>query len=143
MPTSTKRLVICGHLGEASKVQQQILDEVQGLAYTESACFAIRLAIEEALSNAIMHGCDSDPNKHVTVEYSIDDDQVAITICDEGTGFTPGVLPDPRAQENLDKPNGRGIMLIRAYMTDVRYNDRGNCITMVKRRDCPLPQLSG
>ena len=51
---------------------------------------------------------------------------------DEGEGFDPGVIPDPRADENLEKPGGRGIMLMRAYMDEVAFNERGNEVRMTK-----------
>jgi anti-sigma regulatory factor (Ser/Thr protein kinase) len=56
-------------------------------------------------------------------------------IRDEGPGFNPFVLPDPTAPENLDKLSGRGLLLIRTFMDDVSYNETGNQITLVKRRD--------
>ncbi|HOF18390.1 MAG TPA: ATP-binding protein [Phycisphaerae bacterium] len=54
-------------------------------------------------------------------------------MCDEGTGFDPTRVPDPTADENLEKPSGRGLMLMRAYMDEVRYNDRGNQVFLMKR----------
>jgi anti-sigma regulatory factor (Ser/Thr protein kinase) len=60
--------------------------------------------------------------------------EAAYTICDEGPGFDPGDLPDPRDPGNLDKVSGRGLLLIRTFMDDVRHNETGNAITMVKRR---------
>jgi anti-sigma regulatory factor (Ser/Thr protein kinase) len=57
-----------------------------------------------------------------------------ISITDEGCGFTPDAVPDPREDENIHNVNGRGIVLMRACMDRVEYNEKGNCVRMVKRR---------
>jgi serine/threonine-protein kinase RsbW len=75
----------------------------------------------------------------VTFEWQITDEQVTISVTDEGQGFDADAVPDPTAEENLSRPCGRGVMLIRQYMTDVRYSDRGRRVTMIKRRDCTRP----
>ena len=126
--------VISSDLKAARGIQQEVLQELAGHGYTDSSTFAIRLALEEGLNNAIRHGNGYDPEKTVEVTYDVDDDRVAISITDEGPGFRPGDVPDPRLDENVVKPCGRGIMLIRAYMDEVRYNDVGNQVRMVKRR---------
>ena len=112
-----------------------MLHELAGRGYASSCTFAIRLALEEGLNNAIRHGNGYDPEKTVEVSYDVADDCVTISITDEGPGFRPQDVPDPRLDENVDKPCGRGIMLIRAYMDEVRYNDVGNQVRMVKRRE--------
>ena len=61
-------------------------------------------------------------------------EQAVVTVADEGAGFDPAGVPDPTADENLEKPCGRGIMLIRAYMDEVAYNRQGNEIRIVKHR---------
>ena len=58
---------------------------------------------------------------------------------DEGTGFCPTAVPDPTEAENLERPNGRGIMLMQSYMTRVWFNERGNEVWMMKMRDQGLP----
>jgi serine/threonine-protein kinase RsbW len=127
-------------MDEAVNVMQSIVAAVESHGYSEGAVFAVRLALDEALSNAIRHGNQNNPKKTVTVEYEVTDDQARISICDEGPGFTPADLPDPTLDENLERPHGRGVMLIQAYMTEVSYNDKGNCVTMVKHRTCQLPE---
>lgn len=96
--------------------------------------FAVKLALEEALANAIKHGNQSDPTKQVTLEFTIDEQQISISISDEGPGFNPADVPDPTLDENLEKPYGRGVMLMNTYMNEVRYNKRGNKVTLVRRR---------
>lgn len=137
---SSKKLVIPSELPQAVRVEQMILDQVQAQGYSEQVRFAIRLALDEALSNAINHGNQGDPTKEVTIEFQVTEQQVQVTICDQGPGFDPHGVPDPTLDENLQCPSGRGVMLMMAYMTEVRFNDKGNCVTMIKRADCPLPE---
>ncbi|MCC7146814.1 MAG: ATP-binding protein [Phycisphaeraceae bacterium] len=121
-------------------VQQEILRLSKDAGFCEEALFAIRLALDEACCNAIRHGNRNDPTKHVTIRFQLDDQAARISVMDEGAGFKPSVVPDPTRAENLVRPSGRGVMLIRRYMSRVRYSQGGRCITMVKFRDCPRPQ---
>ena len=116
-------------------VEQKVLDELDKYAYSESAVFAVKLALEESLNNAIRHGNRRDPTKTVEVRFEVNGQQATITVTDEGCGFEPRSLPDPTADENLEKPCGRGIMLMRAYMEEIRHNDRGNQVIMVKHNN--------
>ena len=118
----------------ARRLAEEILSRVRSRGYGKEVCFAIRLALEEALINAIKHGNRSDPDKKVRVCAEVGEDLTAITVADEGEGFNPDSVPDPTADENLEKPCGRGIMLMRAYMDEVRFNDRGNEVRMIKRK---------
>ena len=134
-----KKLTIASRTSEAGKVHEAVLPELIAHGFGPDAQFAVRLALDEALANAICHGNQQDPQKDVVVECSIGDDSVAISVTDQGTGFNPGEVPDPTLDENLEKPHGRGIMLMRAYMSDVRFNDQGNCVTLIKNRHCTRP----
>lgn len=112
-----------------------ISDAVARHEYPESSRFAVRLAIEEAISNAFRHGHkEAAAGAPVRVEYAVDPDQVVMTVEDQGPGFDPEAVPDPTLDENLEVPSGRGLMLIRAYMSSVTFNEAGNRITMVYRR---------
>jgi serine/threonine-protein kinase RsbW len=135
------KVVISSISREAQQVQQTIVAQAAAFHYDDHQIFALRLALDEALSNAIKHGNANNPTKKVFVDFTIDHNHIEISICDEGPGFKPEALPDPTAEENLELPNGRGVMLIKAYMTSVSYNDKGNCVTMIKRKDCRLPQM--
>ncbi|QQE11389.1 ATP-binding protein [Planctomycetota bacterium] len=137
-----KTMVIPSRLAEVATVQNAILSDAKDQGYTKEAIFAIQLALDEAVTNAIRHGNKLDDTKNVTVQYTIDDQRISITICDEGEGFDPYEIPDPTLDENLTCPSGRGVMLIQAYMTSVSYNDKGNCLTLVKNKECALPKNS-
>ena len=111
-----------------------IFEDLKQYGYDESAVFAIKLALEEALTNAVKHGNGCDPNKKVTVRYAVNGTKAVIAIRDEGAGFNPDQLPDPTCPERLSVPCGRGVMLIRAYMDEVEYREGGTEIFFVKHR---------
>jgi serine/threonine-protein kinase RsbW len=133
------KLVIPSKLTELPGLQQAIIEPAIAHGYSQEEVFAIRLALDEAVTNAIHHGNGDDPSKQVTIEYQIDDKAVRIEVTDEGCGFCPDQLPDPTLEQNLITPHGRGVMLIEAYMTEVHFNRQGNSISMTKRRGCKLP----
>ncbi len=115
-------------------IQERILQALELLEYPPRDVFGVRLALEEALVNAIKHGNAMDPSKHVRVACEVSYDQVRIEIEDEGPGFVPSEVADPTDDENLDSPGGRGIMLMRAFMNVIEYNAVGNRVTLVKLR---------
>jgi serine/threonine-protein kinase RsbW len=92
--------------------------------------FAVRLAIEEAVVNAFRHGNLSDPKKVVFFRATIDDARAEFEVEDQGPGFDPRLIPDPTDEDNLEIPSGRGVMLIKAYMTEVEYVKPGNKLRM-------------
>jgi serine/threonine-protein kinase RsbW len=116
-------------------VQKRILDDVTRIGYNSQSQFAIKLALEEALINAIKHGNRLDPKKKVKIEAKVSPQQCEITIEDEGPGFKRDAVPDPTLEENLDKCSGRGILLIEAYMNSVRWDRGGRRVKMIKRND--------
>ncbi|MAE63242.1 MAG: anti-sigma regulatory factor [Phycisphaeraceae bacterium] len=137
-----KKLTIRSRTSEVQKVHDQLTPLIRSNGYSEDAQFAIRLAVDEAIANAIWHGNDSDPDKHIVVEYEVDEEAVRVSVRDDGPGFDPGTVPDPTLDENLQRPHGRGIMLMQAYMSEVRFNKEGNCVTLVKERKCERPRRS-
>jgi serine/threonine-protein kinase RsbW len=118
---------------------RQVLKGMHGRGYTQDDEFAVHLALEEAFLNAVKHGNKMDPKKTVTVECRIDDEKVDLRLTDQGEGFNPRGVPDPREGENLYRPEGRGLLLISAYMHVVEYNERGNGVHMVRYKDVPVP----
>ena len=102
--------------------------------YGDRDIFGVRLALEEALVNAMRHGHRGDTTKAVAVRVCVDAAQVFAEVADEGPGFNPALVPDPLAPENLERPSGRGVFLMRHYMTSVCFNERGNCVTLSKQK---------
>ena len=112
----------------------EIITHLEQLGWGERDLFGIRMALEESLSNAIRHGNQLDESKQVAVECKASPQEFWLQVKDEGAGFRPQDLPDCTADDHLECPGGRGVALIKAYMTRVEYNQAGNCVTMQKAR---------
>jgi serine/threonine-protein kinase RsbW len=124
------RFVLNNRREDIESAERSLIEAVEQRSYDHSSCFAIRLALEEALSNAFKHGNKNDPNKVVRLECEVDRQVVVIDIQDEGEGFDPGSIPDPTAEENVEIPAGRGLTLMRAFMTEVNIAPPGNRVRM-------------
>jgi serine/threonine-protein kinase RsbW len=116
-------------------VTERILAAMQHEGWADHDRFAVHLAMEEALVNAMKHGNLRDPCKCVDVSCRLSAERVQIRIADQGNGFDPASVPDPTDDDNLEIPSGRGLMLMRCYMTTIRFNERGNEVWMEKVRD--------
>ena len=144
MPNSTREprvhLEIGSRLENVELVQIAVEASLQQLAVQEAISKEIGTAVREAVANAIKHGNQSDASKQVRVDFGLEGDEVVIEIQDEGVGFDPNQVPNPLAPENLLKPNGRGILLIREFMDRVEYvfqNERGTALIMRKQVELP------
>ncbi len=111
-----------------------IIADMEQFDYPKKDQFGVRLALEEAMVNAVKHGNRGDPTKEARLRYHVNAEFVVVEVEDEGAGFDPAQVPDPLAPENLERPSGRGLLLIRKYMTWMHHNERGNCVTMCKHR---------
>ena len=120
---------------EARRVQEEIERQLKAQQFSEREIFSIKLALEEALINAIKHGNRFDPSKRVRIAYNVRPERFDIRITDEGPGFDPADVPDPTAAENLERPCGRGLMLMRYYMSEVSFNSQGNVVAMTRLRN--------
>ena len=120
---------------EIDAVVSRLSGALEGHAYPEPSKFAVRLALEEAISNAFRHGHRGLPAETpVRIAYRVEPDELTIRVEDRGPGFDPAIVPDPTLDENLELPSGRGLMLMRAYMTRVEFQGTGNIVHMVYRR---------
>jgi len=136
-------LVVKSEPSALNRPCRQILAALDANGFSQDDVFAVHLALEEAFLNAVKHGNKMDSTKKVTVEYAVDREKVEICITDEGDGFDPGTIPDPRVGANLYRPEGRGLLLMGAYMHVVEYNSRGNSLRMVRYKGRPIPDRSG
>ncbi len=125
-------LILPNDLAEVRRVQDEIEAALQTNQFGDTDVFAIKLAVEEALVNAIKHGNQLDPNKKVRVGYAVNEERFDITIVDEGPGFNPAEVPDPTDDDGLERNCGRGVFLIKSFMTVVEYRGFGNIIFMSK-----------
>jgi serine/threonine-protein kinase RsbW len=131
-PTVAVNATIASDAAEARRIQDEIERHLQTRHVSEHDIFSIKLALEEALVNAMKHGNQMDRAKKVLVSYQIFVDRFDVQISDDGSGFDPSDVPDPTAFENLERPCGRGLMLMRHYMTEVVFTQRGNGVFMSK-----------
>lgn len=120
---------------EGLKVHNLLLDRLKRHQFSDRVIFGIRLAVEEALVNAIKHGNHLDKSKRVWVRFGINDQHCLIEVEDEGEGFCPDQVPDPTTPENLERPCGRGLFLMRAYMTECDFPPPGNVCRMRRVRE--------
>jgi serine/threonine-protein kinase RsbW len=125
---------IPSQLADGHQVLEELLSRLGAQDWSSRDMFGIRLALEEAIVNAIKHGNRLDTSKHVHVICQSSAEKIWIKVTDQGCGFDPEAVPDCTDAEHLEVPNGRGIMLMRNYMTRVEYNLCGNVVTMEKLR---------
>jgi serine/threonine-protein kinase RsbW len=126
-------VTIPSDLEEARRLQTTIEELLQRVTrFSESEIFGIKMALEEAIVNAIKHGNQMDRSKVVRVAYRISPYEFDVLISDEGPGFDPEDVPDPTAPENLERNCGRGLLLMRHYMSHIEYVGTGNTVRMSK-----------
>jgi serine/threonine-protein kinase RsbW len=125
--------------GASRLITEDLLGKLGEFDWSPSDIFAIHLAAEEAITNAIVHGNRLDMAKKVHVSCEVCRDRVLIEVTDEGEGFDPSQVPDCTLEERLSVPSGRGVMLIRSFMTRIAYNAKGNSVALEKRRDAAEP----
>jgi serine/threonine-protein kinase RsbW len=119
------------------EVCKEILAKLEEHNFDKDDIFAVHLTLEEAFLNAVKHGNKMDPTKKVKIDYSISSEKVEITITDEGQGFEPEAVEDPRFGKGLYEPGGRGLLLMNSYMDIVKYNEEGNSVHMVRYKEKP------
>jgi serine/threonine-protein kinase RsbW len=114
---------------EMATVIEAMVTVMAAVGYPPKDIFGTRLALEEAICNAIKHGHQHDPTKRVQIRYGIRASHVVVEVEDQRLGFDASRVPDATVPENLERPCGRGLLLIRHYAAWVRHNREGNCIT--------------
>lgn len=111
---------------------QRIAARVLALTGSDEEAFNVKLALEEALTNAMRHGNALDPQLKVGVSIQADGARIALDVHDQGKGFDFQSLPDPTTGAYVNRPSGRGIFLMRKLMDSVEFYDGGRGIKMVK-----------
>jgi serine/threonine-protein kinase RsbW len=125
---------------QIDRVVREVLDALTRLGYVDSSRFAVRLAMEEAISNAFRHGHKDLPHTTpIHLAWRASDAELLVAVEDRGPGFDPTAVPDPTLDQNLEIPSGRGLMLMRAYMSSVSFNKAGNKVTMTYRKPSVKP----
>jgi len=133
-PQARWRALSLRRAGEVAPLVEALAAEMAGLGYPQRDCLGVGLAVEEAVVNGLRHGNREDPAKQVRVRYRVSPGAVLAEVEDEGRGFDPELVPDPTLPENLDRPSGRGLFLMRHYLDRVCFCGRGNRVVLYKRR---------
>ena len=129
-------MVIPADPAAMASVTDGVLGVLRNKAWPEEQAIEVELALQEALANAIRHGCKGDRSKRIQCCVTNDESgEVVIIIRDPGAGFDAASVPSPLEGENIFKPSGRGIYLINQLMDEVRFADEGREIRMRKRPD--------
>jgi len=133
-PNAERQLhLTIGSRFENIELVQMTVDEILKDRAEEEVRHWIGLALREAVANAIKHGNRQDAGKHVDIEVDLVGAGVEIRVADQGSGFDPGAVRDPLAEENRFRADGRGIFYMRQFMDDVLYSFRpggGTVVTM-------------
>ena len=117
------------------RVSEGVRQLLQGKGWTDDELMPVELALDEALANAIRHGCKGDPTKHVQCVVTTDAaGEVVIVVRDPGPGFDVAAVPNPLEGANVLKPSGRGVFLINQLMDKVEFADGGRQVVMQKKR---------
>ena len=127
-------MTVPGDREAVTPVVDRIMNLVADMGCAEGKESEIELAVQEALANAVVHGCGEDPARSVRVSVGCDQDRgMLIMIRDPGEGFDPGDIPSPIIGQNIYASHGRGIYLINQLMDEVRFEKGGTEIWMRKR----------
>ena len=110
-----------------------VLAAMDVAGYADEAIRRMKIVLTELLVNAIIHGNGKDPMKKVVVGHKVNRKRVTVSILDEGKGFDPKNIPDPTLPENLERPCGRGLFIVRHYVESIMFNDTGNRVTILKK----------
>ncbi len=135
--------VLPSDLDAGHKAIDQLMAALEAAGWMGRDLFHVQMAIEEAVVNAIEHGNKRDLSKQVHVEFTLFADRAELKVTDQGSGFDHRHVADPTVEERLDKPRGRGVMLIRELMSDAQYNEKGNSVWMLKLRSAEEPSTEG
>lgn len=127
----TKKTISIVSEPESINIIENLIEELRTEHNIHEDAFGnILVSVTEAVNNAIQHGNEYNPSKKVTVTYEVEGDNLIFTVQDEGPGFDFYNLPDPTAPENLEKPTGRGVFLMKHLSDQVIFSDNGRCVEM-------------
>lgn len=116
---------------ESINLVEKLIDEIRAEFNVHEECYGNMLvAVTEAVNNAIQHGNKYDPDKKVNIAYEVEPDQISFTISDEGSGFDYMNLPDPTDPENIEKPTGRGVFLMKHLADQIIFAENGRVVEL-------------
>lgn len=139
MDTSMNRIdqtiVIASDETDCRRVEDLIVDAAERCHFASEEVCEIRLAVREALVNAVIHGNRRGADKKIRIDFAVDTVSMFVSIEDEGPGFEPEHVPDPTAPECRERFHGRGLKIMRRFMSKVRFCGKGSRVEMWKMRE--------
>lgn len=123
-------LVLKSEYEEVEKVESLLNELQQKLGFDDEFYARLMLTVSEAATNAIVHGNKLEPSKKATLTAEVTDQELVVTTTDEGEGFVPEEIPNPLSEENLLKPSGRGVFLMKEYADGVEYQNEGRTLVL-------------
>ena len=118
-------------LRENIRIVESFIDNAKDrFKLTDDIYGNIMIAVTESVNNAIVHGNGGAQEKNVSLKLSVEDHATKFQVADEGPGFEYDELPDPTAPENIEKPGGRGIFLMKNLCDEVSFQNEGNVVEM-------------
>jgi len=116
---------------ESINLVEKLIDDIKTEHQVHEECYGNMLvAVTEAVNNAMQHGNKYDSSKMVNISYEVDADQISFTISDQGSGFDYLNLPDPTDPENLEKPAGRGVFLMKHLADQIIFSENGKVVEL-------------
>jgi len=123
---------------ENINVVEKFIDDLKVKHNLHEECYGNMLvAVTEAVNNAINHGNKANPDKLVDIKLEVEEDQFGFTISDEGHGFDYLNLPDPTDPENIEKPSGRGVFLMKHLADQIIFSENGRVVELYFRNVVP------
>jgi serine/threonine-protein kinase RsbW len=118
-------------LSENIRMIESFIDNAKERFHLDDDIYGnIMIAVTEAVNNAIKHGNSNDRSKNVLLSLNLEDSLIKFIVKDEGIGFDYNNLPDPTAPENIEKPGGRGIFLMKHLSDEVKFKDKGRVVEL-------------
>lgn len=128
---ASKALEIYSKTENISQVEKLIDEVCDTNKINEDYYGNILIAITEAVNNAIVHGNNNNPEKRIKIKVETSSPELKFQISDEGNGFDYNALPDPTEPENIDKPNGRGVFLMKHLADEVEFRENGKTVELI------------
>ena len=118
-------------LAENIRIIESFIDNAKEKYHLDDDIYGnIMIAVTEAVNNAIKHGNKDNSSKNVSISLSLEDGMIKFKIQDEGSGFDFHKLPDPTSPENISKPGGRGIFLMKHLSDEVNFKENGKVVEL-------------
>lgn len=133
MKDKTFQLHIPSHRKNIHLVEEFFRETNASLKLPDEKLHLLLVAVTEAVNNGIIHGNKNDETKDVTLTCAMKGKRLTVKIRDEGEGFDPGTVTNPLHDDNLLRTGGRGVFLMKSFMQSVKYNKKGNEVTLVMK----------